>query len=169
MDPEVPRSSRGGGTIPPTGKPLHHTLRVPTSVDLPVLTEICLRSKAHWGYDAAFMAACVPVFTFSSDDLGQGHWRICDAPQGMAHVTLQGASATLDKLFIVPAAMGQGLGAQLFRWACATAKSGGAERLTITADPQALAFYTHLGAVQIGHTPSEVLAGRLLPVVQVTL
>ncbi len=24
------------------------------------LTALCLRSKAHWGYDAAFMRLCVP-------------------------------------------------------------------------------------------------------------
>ncbi len=29
------------------------------------LTALCLRSKAHWGYDAGFMGLCVPSLTVS--------------------------------------------------------------------------------------------------------
>ena len=31
------------------------------------LTGLALRSKAHWGYDAAFMEACIPALTISSE------------------------------------------------------------------------------------------------------
>src|SRR5687768_14923343 len=31
------------------------------------LTALTLRSKAHWGYDADFMAACVPSLTITSE------------------------------------------------------------------------------------------------------
>ena len=33
-------------------------IREATEADLPALTALCLAAKAHWGYDAAFMAAC---------------------------------------------------------------------------------------------------------------
>ena len=33
--------------------------------ELQSLTELCLRSKAVWGYDAAFMAACRIELTLS--------------------------------------------------------------------------------------------------------
>ena len=33
-------------------------LRPARPEEAPALTELCLRSKAVWGYDAAFMQAC---------------------------------------------------------------------------------------------------------------
>ena len=37
--------------------------------DAPALTLLALRSKAVWGYDAAFIAACRDELTLTADDL----------------------------------------------------------------------------------------------------
>lgn len=37
-------------------RPLPVTLRAPTYGELHALAALCRRSKAHWGYDADFMA-----------------------------------------------------------------------------------------------------------------
>jgi len=36
------------------------------------LTALCVRSKAHWGYDAAFMRLCVPALTMSEHGIAEG-------------------------------------------------------------------------------------------------
>jgi hypothetical protein len=36
------------------------------------LTGLCLRSKAHWGYDAAFMRLCVPSLTVKEEAIKRG-------------------------------------------------------------------------------------------------
>lgn len=36
------------------------------------LTELALRSKAHWGYDEAFMASCREELTVRPSEVGSG-------------------------------------------------------------------------------------------------
>lgn len=148
------------------------TLRTPTPADLPGLSALCLRSKAHWGYDAAFMAACVPVLRMTPAGLTQGRCVMAEegtTPLGVAKVVRDGADCDLDKLFIDPPAMGRGIGALLYRWCVAQAREIGARRLLIEADPGAAPFYMRMGAIQIGSAPSEAIAGRMLPLLAVDL
>jgi hypothetical protein len=44
-------------------------LREPTVEELPVLSALCLRSKAMWGYDNNFMEACRGELTIEPSDL----------------------------------------------------------------------------------------------------
>ena len=39
------------------------TVRSARAGEAASLTALCLRSKAHWGYDAEFMRLCVPSLT----------------------------------------------------------------------------------------------------------
>ena len=48
-------------------------------------------------------------------------------------------------------------------------RGGGAEWLTILADPNAAGFYERNGAVRIGEAPSDAGPGRLLPLYEVRL
>ena len=55
---------------------LHLRPARPDEADL--LTELCLRSKAVWGYDDAFMRACRAELTLSPADFTRPHrcrWR----------------------------------------------------------------------------------------------
>ena len=47
-------------------------IRLAQRADLPALTALCLASKAHWGYDAAFMAAVADELTMTEAQLGPG-------------------------------------------------------------------------------------------------
>lgn len=40
--------------------------------DAAALSDLALRSKAHWSYDAAFLEACRDDLTISGDDIGRG-------------------------------------------------------------------------------------------------
>ena len=60
-------------------------------------------------------------------------------------------------------------GRLLFAHAVATARRLGYQTLTIEADPFAEAFYRAMGAERVGEVPSEVAAGRMLPLLRVEL
>lgn len=136
------------------------------------LTALCLRSKAHWGYDAAFMKACVPVLTVTPGLLKAHTWQVAtQGPDflGVASVRAIGSTACLEKLFVEPGKMRKGTGGALMQWAIWQARLSGAECITIEADPQAVAFYARFGARKIGEVPSDAIAGRVLPLLEIRL
>ncbi|WP_457582639.1 GNAT family N-acetyltransferase [Ensifer canadensis] len=141
-------------------------LRTPEPGQAAILTELCLRSKAVWGYDEAFMAACRPALTMTVDDWRQSDIQIAVQDHdivGMAQVTYHGEIAELDKLFVDPAALAGGIGRKLFDWSVETALRKGAKVMTVDADPCAADFYRRLGAVDDGVVASTVVPGRFLP------
>jgi GNAT superfamily N-acetyltransferase len=66
-------------------------------------------------------------------------------------------------MFVDPPAMGSGAGRMLFEAAARLARSLGARRMTILADPNAAPFYERMGARFVVHAPSDAIPGRLLP------
>ena len=140
-------------------------IRAPEIDELPALSELCLRSKAVWGYDAAFIEACRAELSFAPSDLVSS--RIAVAAQesvlGVAQVRMVGRDADLQKLFVEPAALRGGVGKALFDWAIDAAREMGASRMIIEADPDAAPFYRRLGARDVGLAPSGSIAGRMLP------
>ena len=136
------------------------------------LTELCLRSKAVWGYDDAFMRACRAELTLTARDCATPLIQVAadgDVVAGVVQVTLQGEAADLAKLFIEPGALRAGVGRKLFEWAAATARRHGARWMTIEADPQAADFYRRMGAVDDGTAPSGSIPGRVLPKLKLSL
>lgn len=126
--------------------------------ELPALVSLCLRSKAVWGYDHAFMAACRTELTLRADDLQSTHLQVATsqtAVVGVAQVTVAAADADLLKLFVEPGRLESGVGRLLFDWATAKARSLGAVRMTIESDPGAAAFYERMGACRVGLAPSR--------------
>ena len=140
--------------------------------ELQSLSELCLRSKAVWGYDDAFMAACRTELTLRPAELGSTHLQVAERDTtviGLAQVQVNGTEADLLRLFIEPAQLKSGIGRLLFEWATAKARSLGAVRMVIEADPGAVPFYERMGARPAGFTPSQSIAGRMLPRLQLDL
>src|SRR5262245_16229521 len=112
-------------------------IRAPDIAELPDLSELCLRSKAVWGYDAAFMAACRAELTFHPDDLTSSRIAVAEqagAILGVVQVKLiSPAEADLTRLFIEPSALRGGIGKTLFAWGVDAARNMGATRLIIEA------------------------------------
>ena len=76
-------------------------LHTPQPEQAAVLTDLCLRSKAVWGYDAAFLEACRPSLTITADDWNDSDLQIAmDGARilGVAQVRGGGLVAELDKL-----------------------------------------------------------------------
>lgn len=148
------------------------TIRFATPNDAPKLSALAMRSKAHWGYDEAFMDAC-------RDDLMVEPAR-CDGTQilvaeidgmlaGFASVIGTPPVGELSDLWVDPSRMGGGVGQTLLIAARDHAKTRGFRALTIDSDPNAEAFYLHMGAVRIGQAPSTVDPDRLLPLLLLDL
>src|SRR5829696_6209193 len=69
-----------------------------------VLSGLALRSKAHWGYDAEFLAACQDDLTLSEEDIAMSVVYVfdgVDAPAGFYRLVLKDDGvAELDALFV---------------------------------------------------------------------
>ena len=147
-------------------------LRTPTTDELPVASALCLASKAHWGYDAAFLKACAAELTLHPEDLITSQVVIltdADVMCGVCQIVVDGQEADLHKLFVAPDQMRRGYGHRLMTWAIQTARDLGATRLVIEADPGAVPFYLHVGARRIGDAPSGSIPGRTLPLLDLQL
>jgi GNAT superfamily N-acetyltransferase len=130
------------------------------------LSELCLRSKAVWGYDDAFMAACRTELTLTPASILASRVQVAELDghlAGVAEVKSSGDTARLEKLFVEPAMLRTGTGRKLLDWAKATARAAGATALVIEADPDAAEFYRRMGAVDDGLVPSGSIPGRLIP------
>jgi GNAT superfamily N-acetyltransferase len=131
------------------------------------LTALCLRSKAHWGYDAEFMRLCVPSLTVSEGTIAEGRVLVAtdDGNQviGTASVLRDGDDAELGLMFVDPSAIGGGIGRALFDEAVRLARRLGYRRMTILADVNAAPFYERMGARFLRRMPSDAIPGRTLP------
>jgi len=139
-----------------------------------MLTELTVRSKAHWGYDDSFMERSRPDLEFhASKFLPDFHVYILEAdgePLGYCSlIPVDSNTVELHDLFIEPPHIGKGHGKKLWDYAVNLARSLGFSRLVLTADPNAEPFYAHQGAVRIGEKTSPVGSDRKLPVMEYIL
>ncbi|MFD1370446.1 GNAT family N-acetyltransferase [Actinoplanes sichuanensis] len=131
-----------------------------------LLSGLAFRSKAHWGYDEAFLEACRPALTLRPDELGARRATVAEARGtvvGFYTLDCTPPVGELDNLWVEPAGMGDGVGRRLWAHAMATAAASGLTEVLIEADPYAEGFYLAMGAERIGTVPSTVTPGRLLP------
>jgi N-acetylglutamate synthase-like GNAT family acetyltransferase len=141
-------------------------LRAARAGELDALTDLCLRSKAVWGYDRAFMDACRDELTLTQEDLHTTKLQVAERDGGVigvAQVSAEGATAHLEKLFVGPGQLRAGAGRRLFEWAKVAAVDLGATHLVIEADPDAAPFYRRMGARDDGVAASGSIPGRVLP------
>jgi N-acetylglutamate synthase-like GNAT family acetyltransferase len=136
------------------------------------LSDICRRAKAHWGYDAAFMAASEVALTITPAMIVRGRVLLAEsAPNeilGVATAEPLAAKGAFDlgHMFVEPNAMGSGVGRKLFEAIVALIAAEGAKKLVILADPNAEEFYRRMGAARVGDAPSDSIPGRRLPLLE---
>lgn len=138
------------------------------------LTALVLRSKAHWGYDDAFMRQSQSSLTITGELIATGLVFVVENAEGrlvaIASLSpLKNGVFDLLHMFVEPDAMGSGVGAALFRAIADLARAQGATTLSILSDPYAAAFYEKMGAVRIGDAPSDAIPSRRLPLLEYNL
>ena len=139
------------------------TLRAARLGEAAELTELVMRSKAHWGYDAEFLDRVRPALIVDDKLVPTTIVAEYDGRSaGVATLIGKPPEGELDLLFVDPWAIGVGVGKALFLDALDRARTRGFTKLLIESDPYAEAFYLHMGAVRIGERVSSA-TGRSLP------
>ena len=136
------------------------------------LTALCVRSKAHWGYDAEFMRLSARTLMIREGDIATGRVLVATMDKtsiAVASVLGEGETVDLDTLFVDPPAIGSGAGRALFEACVVLARRLGARQMTILADVHAAAFYERLGARFVRQAPSDAIPGRILPLYEYDL
>ncbi|MDF2369951.1 MAG: GNAT family N-acetyltransferase [Rhizobiaceae bacterium] len=138
------------------------------------LTQLCLRSKAHWGYDAAFMELCRDALTVDPLAITQKRVLVAQLGVQLAGVAALGVMDADDgfeigQFFVEPALMGKGVGRHLFEAMIELARAENISCLTILSDPHATSFYQKMGAQMIGMAPSDAIPGRSLPLLRIDI
>lgn len=133
------------------------------------LHALAMRSKAHWGYDADFLAMCKEDLKPTPARIEDSLTFVLEADGELAGyylLTPNGEQSVLDALFLEPNQIGKGHGKRLFAHLLDEVRSLGITRFQFDADPYAEAFYAKMGAVRIGDTPSSAIPGRMLPLME---
>ena len=149
-------------------------IRLARVEEAPALSELCVRSKAAWGYDEAFMALARVALEVKPEQVAAGDVWVATADRRVAGMVALGPSEEpdtldLDKLFVEPQRIRTGVGRALIAHAIDEARRRGATRLTILSDPYAAGFYERNGARRLGEAPSVAIPGRFVPLYEIKL
>jgi len=150
------------------------SLRTPKVGEAKLLTDICLRSKAVWGYDQDFIQACRSELTITEQALLASNTNYAIATLnaeivGIVQISMQPPYFEIVKLFVEPKWLRRGIGRTLFEWAKQKALESGAEALVVESDPGAANFYRHLGAKDDGVAASGSIPGCVIPRLKIRL
>jgi GNAT superfamily N-acetyltransferase len=142
-------------------------IRLARQHEAPALSAIAMESKAHWGYDAAFIESCREELSVSPEDIEQKTVVVAQTGgeiEGFYSLEPDGqGGGEVHALFIRPDFIGHGIGRLLFEDMCRRANSAGFHAIFLESDPFALGFYERMGCAVIGKAPSGSIPGRMLP------
>ncbi len=135
-----------------------------------LLTELALRSKAHWGYDPEFLNACRADLTVDpAFVVANPVYVVEENGRIVGYYSLEKQTddeVELVHMFVEPSAIGNGLGKRLWRHAIETARQLGFREVVVSSDPYAEAFYCAMGARRVGEIASPISADRMLPLLR---
>jgi GNAT superfamily N-acetyltransferase len=141
--------------------------------DAETLTHIAHAAKRHWGYPESWIAAWRETLTMRPEFIAANLAFIAieeERAVGFYVLTSEDDGLHLDHLWIVPHAMGHGIGRALFEHAAGQAKNLRADSIKIESDPNAEGFYKRMGAKRVSLKVSEVEgARRELPLLEFSL
>ena len=143
------------------------TFRAARPGEVDELTELVMRSKAHWGYSEEFMASCREELTIHADQLVPSRITVAEAEgRVVAVASLEGEppEGELGSLFVDPGMIGKGVGRRLLAHMLDMARGVGIHTLVLDADPNAEPFYEAMGFVRAGVVPSGSIPGDAQPV-----
>ena len=141
--------------------------------DAAELTRIAHAAKRHWGYPDDWMALWRDQLTITPQDIATDQTFVALAGGqifGFCAVRQSEDVASMEHFWVLPEAMGRGVGRALFEQAIGQATRRGATRLEVEADPHAVGFYRRMGCQPAGEHVYD-LAGqpRHLPVLHLSL
>ncbi len=150
-------------------------LRSASPAEAELLSQLAMRSKAHWGYSPEFMESCREELRVTSDRISSPRYYYTVAEilgKIVGFCALERLSADefeLEALFVNPDHIGTGVGRKLMSHAKTLARALGGSSISIGADPNAEQFYRTAGGVLIGKHESQSIPGRFLPTLRIDL
>jgi GNAT superfamily N-acetyltransferase len=138
-------------------------IRLGLRSDLPVLRDIYRRASLSNSGNVAVLLAHPEVLLLTDEGIGEGRTRVatwsCDHVVGFATTLRAGGVLELEDLFVDPDWMRRGVGHHLVRDAVAVAARDHVQRVEVTANPHALAFYENVGFVHDGEVGTRFGGG----------
>jgi len=121
--------------------------------DAAVLTDIAFAAKRHWGYPERWIEQWRDILTFRPEFIAKHE--TCKAiidgrTVGFYALDRRDDRLHLLHLWVLPGAMGQGIGRSLFAHVLERMRELGCRELEIESDPNAEGFYCRMGARRIG-------------------
>ena len=113
-----------------------------------------------WEYDDEFLAAVQSDLVVTDGDIRSNACYVAEQDGDIVGFYLI-VGDSLERLFVSPDRMRQGIGRALFNHAAVRL---GRRTLRIVSDPYAAPFYERMGARYIGQENSTLVRGRRLPV-----
>ncbi len=121
--------------------------------DAATLTEIAFAAKRHWGYPERWIESWHDVLTVDPEFI-VSHETYAAVIEGQTvgfyALGQKGDRVDLMHMWVLPNAMGRGVGRSLFLHALERTRVLGFRELEIESDPNAEGFYQHLGARRVG-------------------
>ena len=124
-----------------------------------VLTSIALEAKRYWGYPEHWIKHWEADLTISPEFIRDNHVYVHDENgeiRGFYALCVDGNKADLEHMWVTPAAIGTGIGKELFLDAMERAAKLSVSAVEISSDPNAAGFYRRMGARQIGEVDAPV-------------
>jgi GNAT superfamily N-acetyltransferase len=127
--------------------------------DAALLTDIAFAAKRHWGYPERWIESWRDVLTVWAEFIAshETYAAILDG-RTVGFYALGRKDDRLDllHLWVLPDAMGRGVGRLLFMHGLERTRELGCRKLEIESDPNAEGFYQHMGAHRVGASIKEV-------------
>ena len=131
--------------------------------DAATLTQIAFNAKQHWGYSEAQMENWRELLTIRPEFIAANETFLSmfnSRVVGFYALVSENANLRLKHLWVLPEAMGRGVGRALFAHAVGCAKESGFRSMEIESDPKAEGFYHHMGARRVGGCVTELHGQR---------
>ena len=135
------------------------TIRRSSPDEAATLTTIALEAKRHWGYPEHWIKHWESDLTISSDFIRDNHVYVAEENgeiRGFYALCVANSKAELEHMWVTPAAIGTGIGKELFLDAMERAAKLNVNAVEICSDPNAAGFYKRMGATQIGEVDVPV-------------
>lgn len=134
--------------------------------DANILTNIAINSEAYWGYDEDYMESFKDTYRVSENYISNYPTFLIEDDNevvGFYGILMNEGETELEYFFIDPRYIRKGYGKLLWKHVIETARSLNIKAFEIITSPEAIGFYTKLGALKIGEVESLVKVGRKIP------
>jgi GNAT superfamily N-acetyltransferase len=131
--------------------------------DAQALTDLAVRSEAHWGHDATFMDTFRRIYAVTPAFIERNPAFLAEDARGLAGfyaLVPEEGGLSLEYLFLEPDRLGEGLGRTLWQHMAAHCRAQGIREVRLVCGPEPKAFYLKMGAVETGEIESLVRPGR---------